>query len=83
MGANVGSSAWGLVPGLWMLFYGVALWQVGLLSPVEVRLLGAAFLLAGLATAMWFQLHPYWALGVTFGGFHVVYGAAVWIRHGG
>ncbi len=74
---------WGLIPPIWMLFYGLALWQVGLLSPVEVRLLGAAFLACGLAAALWFQPHPYWSLGVTFGGFHIVYGLAVWVRHGG
>jgi hypothetical protein len=80
---NIGPNEWGLIPPIWMLFYGVALWQVGLLSPVEVRLMGAAFLAAGLATALWLQPHPYWSLGVTFGGFHIVYGLAVWVRHGG
>jgi len=81
--AGWGSDEWDLIPAIWMLFYGLALWQVGLLSPVEVRLMGVAFLAGGLAAALWFQPHPYWALGVTFGGFHVVYGLAVWIRHGG
>lgn len=74
---------WGLIPAIWMLFYGLALWQVGLLSPVEVRLMGVAFLASGLLAAMWLQPHPYWSLGVTFGGFHIVYGLAVWVRHGG
>ncbi len=78
-----GPNMWGLIPSLWMCFYAVALWQVGLFSPVEVRLLGVAFLAAGLVTAVWFQTQPYWSLGVTFGGFHIVYGIAVWIRHGG
>jgi len=81
--AGWGPNEWGLIPPIWMLCYGLALWQVGLLSPVEVRLLGAAFLVAGLATALWLQPHPYWSLGVTLGGFHLVYGLAVWIRHGG
>jgi hypothetical protein len=78
-----GPNEWGLIPPIWMLFYGLALWQVGLLSPVEVRLMGAAFLACGLAAALWLQPHPYWSLGVTFGGFHIVYGLAVWCRHGG
>ncbi len=81
--AGWGSNEWGLVPTIWMLCYGLALWQVGLFSPVEVRLLGAGFLAAGLATAMWWQAFPYWSLGVTFGGFHLVYGLVVWVRHGG
>jgi len=81
--AGWGPNEWGLIPTIWMLCYGLALWQVGLFSPVEVRLLGAAFLAAGLATALWLQPHPYWSLGVTLGGFHLVYGLAVWVRHGG
>jgi hypothetical protein len=80
---DVGPNQWGLIPSLWMLFYGVALWQVGAFSAPEVRILGTAFLAAGLVTAPLYQTHPYWALGVTFGGFHIVYGLAVWIRHGG
>ncbi|MHC4563811.1 MAG: hypothetical protein ACYS8X_13715 [Planctomycetota bacterium] len=72
-----------LIPAIWMLFYGIALWQLGQFSPVEVKVLGAAFIAAGLATALLWQWQPYWAMGVTFGGFHIVYGIAVWIRHGG
>lgn len=90
--ADVGPNQWGLVPAVWMLFYGLALWQVGEFGIREVRLLGAAFLAAGLVTAALFQYTvpgtepgtaPYWTLGVTFGGFHLIYGAIVWVRHGG
>lgn len=73
----------GLVPAIWMLFYGAALWQLGEFSPCEVRGLGVAFLVAGLVAAAAFQSCPYLALGATFGGFHVVYGIVVWIRYGG
>ena len=72
-----------LIPAIWMLFYGVTLWQLGQFSPVEVRVLGAAFIAAGLATALLWQWQPYWTMGITFGGFHIVYGIVVWIRHGG
>ena len=80
---GVGPNMWGLIPAIWMLFYGVTLWQLGLFSPIDVRLLGAAFLLAGLVAAVGSHTHPYWAMGITFGGFHIVYGIAVWVRHGG
>jgi hypothetical protein len=80
---QAGPNMWGLIPAIWMLFYGVALWQVGLSSPVEVRLLGAAFILAGLVAGAFLHAFPYLALGATFGGFHIVYGIVVWIRHGG
>jgi hypothetical protein len=81
--AQGGSTTWGLIPAIWMLFYGVALWQVGLYSPVEVRVLGAAFILAGLLAGALLHGCPYLALGATFGGFHILYGIVVWFRHGG
>jgi len=80
---GIGPNQWGLIPALWMLFYGVALWQVGAFSVPDVRVLGAAFLLAGLVCAGFSQDCPYWSLGITFGGFHIVYGILVWLRHGG
>lgn len=79
---GIGPNMWLLIPSLWMLFYGVALWQVGEFIAVEVRTLGAAFLLAGLAAAV-YPREPYFVLGVTFGGFHLAYGAVVWLRYGG
>ena len=72
-----------LIPSIWMLFYGVTLWQLGQFSPAEVKVLGVAFIGAGLATALLWQGYPYWVMGITFGGFHIVYGIVVWIRHGG
>jgi len=72
-----------LIPAIWMLFYGVTLWQLGRFSPGEVKVLGAAFIAAGLGTALVWQWQPYWAMGITFGGFHILYGIVVWIRHGG
>jgi len=79
----LGPNLWGLIPAVWMLFYGVALWQVGQFSVPEVRALAVAFLLAGLACAGELHTWPYVTLGVTFGGFHIVYGVVVWLRHGG
>ncbi|MDP6046884.1 MAG: hypothetical protein QGH94_16315 [Phycisphaerae bacterium] len=87
-----GPNQWGLIPPIWMTFYGVALWQIGLFSAGELRAMGVAFILAGLVTACQYQhtipglepgTAPYWTLGITFGGFHIIYGIIVWIRHGG
>ena len=80
---GAGSGEWGLIPAIWMCFYGLACWQVGTFSIVEIRVLGAAFVLAGILSAAFGQGHPYWALGLTFGAFHMIYGVVVWIRHGG
>ncbi|HET6430488.1 MAG TPA: hypothetical protein VFJ30_18905 [Phycisphaerae bacterium] len=78
-----GPNLWGLIPAIWMLFYGVALWQVGEFSVVEIRAMAVAFLLAGILCAAELHTSPYLTLGVTFGGFHIVYGVVVWLRHGG
>jgi len=87
-----GPNEFGLVAPIWMLFYGVACWQVGELSVPEVRVLGAAFILAGLLSAAFFQATipglpyltaPYWTLGASFGGFHIIYGLFVWAKYGG
>ncbi len=80
---SAGSNQWGLIPAAWMLFYGVACWQVAEFSIVELRLMSVAFIVLGLLSAGPFQNNPYIMLGVSFGGVHVAYGIAVWARHGG
>ena len=42
----------------------------------------AAFILSAVV-AVFLPEWPYATLGVTFGGYHIVYGIVVWIRHGG
>jgi len=74
---------WGLIPAIWMICYGLACWQVGEFSIRELRLMGAAFILTALAAAAFWQLSPYWTLGVSFGGYHLIYGTVVWVRYGG
>ncbi len=87
-----GPNQWGLIPAICMTFYAVALWQVGSFSIGELRVMAVAFILAALVSACFFQADipglekgtaPSWALGITFGGFHIIYGLVVWIRHGG
>ena len=71
------------VPFFWMIFYGMAVWSVGLFSVPEVKLLGAAFLAAGIVGLFFFQGWPLAAMAVTFGGLHLAYGIRVWTRYGG
>lgn len=52
---DIGPNMWGLIPAIWMLFYGVACWQVGEFSVKEIRILGVAFIAAGLLTGAFFQ----------------------------
>jgi len=80
---NDGPNEWGLIIPIWMLFYGVACWQVGEFSVKELRWMGAIFIVAGLISAAFFQNVPYLIFGVSFGGFHILYGVIVWLRYGG
>ncbi|NIA22495.1 MAG: hypothetical protein GWP05_11160 [Anaerolineaceae bacterium] len=81
--ALVGAHQYHPVAFAWIVFYGMAVWSLGLFGPLEVKLLGAGFFLAGILGFFFFAAHPLAALAVTFGGMHLVYGIVVWVRHGG
>lgn len=76
-----------MVPFVWMIGYGMALWAVGVLSIAEVRALGAGFLICGWLGVFLMEHISMGTslamLAVTFGGFHLVYGVIVRRRHGG
>lgn len=68
--------------GVWMLCYAASLLSVGMFSVREVSVLGWAFLAAGALTLMippGFVFGPRAMMALTFGGFHIVYGA--WMGH--
>lgn len=72
-----------LLPGMWMLLYGVATMAGGTFSVRVIPAMGACFALAGLialfAPAAWGDA----SMALTFGALHVGFGAVVWRRHGG
>ncbi len=72
-----------LVPGMWMLLYGVAVMAAGTFSVRTVPVMGFAFMCVGslalfvpgsLATA---------SMAAGFGGLHLVFGTLIARRHGG
>ena len=79
---------------LWTLFYGLALLATAHFSPKSLVFLGWAFLVAGLGAFLvpfaqtWGNSQLLWPehigasllMGVTFGGFHLVYAACTWRR---
>ena len=75
----------GMVPyvwDIWMLTYGLAICAVGLFSVRPVTYLGAAFVLAGALTLL-LPMHAHlFMMGLTFGGFHIVYGVLMGRKHG-
>lgn len=79
----VSARAFGVLPGLWLLVYGIAVLAAGTHSVSAVRLYGTALLAFGFAALA----APFPAanalLGAGFGLGHVVTGAVVARRHGG
>ena len=65
-----------------MLTYGLAICAVGLFSVRPVSYLGAAFVLAGAVTLLLPASLGLFMMGLTFGGFHIVYGILMGRKHG-
>lgn len=72
-----------LLPGMWLLLYGTSVVTGGSYSVRPVPLMGAAFMLMGiaalLAPASWGD--AFMAAG--FGGLHIIFGSVIWRKHGG
>ena len=72
-----------LIPGVWLVLYGVAVMQAGAFSVRTVPAMGAAFVAIG---ALALPLPWVWAnltLGAGFGLLHIIFGYLIARRHGG
>ena len=72
-----------LIPGVWLVLYGVAVMQAGAFSVRAVPAMGAAFVAVG---AVALPLPWFWAnvvLGAGFGLLHIGFGIFIARRHGG
>jgi hypothetical protein len=69
-----------LVPGVWMLCYGVGVYNAGLFSSEEPRLLGLAVLVTGIVALLALPGFGLWTTGLSFGLYHVAFGAYVLAR---
>jgi len=68
--------------GAWMLCYGLAICAVGLFSIKPVSFLGAAFVVSGAVTLLLPMPYHYFMMGLTFGGYHIVYGLLMARKYG-
>ena len=72
-----------LMPGVWLLLYGVAIMSGGTYSVKIVPLMGAVFMAVGTVALLvpweWAQ----WCMATGFGGLQIIFGAIIARRHGG
>ena len=72
-----------LLPGSWLMLYGAAVVAAGSHSVRPVPVMGASFMLVGLAALL---APPPWGdafMAAGFGGLHLGFGLVIWRRHGG
>ena len=66
-----------LLPGIWMLLWGVGALAMSFFTPRVVSMLGVAFMAAGTATLLSPPLSDSLSMGLTFGAIHLLYGTAL------
>ena len=72
-----------LLPGTWMMMYGISTVAGGAFSVRIIPIMGAMFVVAGVFALF---LPPVWGdmlMGITFGGLHLVFGILIAKHHGG
>ena len=76
--ARIGQEA--LLPGVWMLLWGVGALAMSFFTPRVISLLGMAFMLAGAVTLFLNPGPDAVTMGLTFGAIHLAYGVVLSIR---
>ena len=72
-----------LMPGVWLLMYGVSVVTSGAYSVKVVPIMGLCFMAIGMA-ALFSPPHlANWFMGAGFGGLHIAFGAVIARRYGG
>ena len=72
-----------LLPGLWLLLYGVGVVTAGMFSVRPVPLLGLVLMALGVLTVLVPAIPSAMALGLGFGVVQMVFGVVIARRHGG
>lgn len=75
---RVGQTA--LLPGVWMLMWGVGALAMSFFTPRVISLLGLGFMVAGTCVLLVGPGHDALTMGATFGLMHLAYGTLLWLR---
>ena len=68
---------YGFIPSIWMLCYGIGLYNAGLFSSEEPRLLGLLFMVTGIVSMLCLPDMDLWMSALSFGGYHIAFGLYV------
>ena len=72
-----------LIPAVWLTGYGSAVIAAGTHSVSTVPIMGAAFVVAGLAALFVVPEYQNALLALAFGGLHIAFGVHIARHHGG
>lgn len=72
-----------LLPGIWMLLYGIAITAGGVFSVRTIPTMGVSFILLGTVAVLLPGLGANLWMGIGFGALHIIFGAWIARRHGG
>ena len=76
----IGDRHYGFIPGIWILLYGIGLYNAGLFSTEEPRLLGLLFIVTGIVAILVLPGLDLWLAALSFGGYHIAFGTYVLYR---
>lgn len=78
----IGRGEWGMIPAVWIMLYGAAVWMASVMSIRAPGWLGLYFIAAGVVTLFWAQPIALVMIGLTYGLGHVVFGVYLLRKYG-